>query len=246
MTWRPSTTTSPPLPSSSRSLSPTIARRSRGIGKDSSVNYPEDRRNSRRRTTVRSAQATFTAAYNLIGGTEGRPAEQGRCRACSNSASVLLCTLSPCRRFSVSPVLRFFGSPRSSGPPLAALGSSENNRANRATPPRTKSCLAGNIECIDKRLTFFYSGSVKISVFHWDDGNIDHVAAHGVAQWEVEQVFRRHPKVRRAREGRYQAAGATEGGRFLVVHFRYLGSGVVRVITARDMTRKERRRHART
>ncbi len=106
--------------------------------------------------------------------------------------------------------------------------------------------MAGNVECIDIRLTFFYLEPVKISVFLWDDGNIDHVAAHGVAQWEVEQVFRRHPKVRRAREGRYQAAGATEGGRYLVVHFRYLGSGVVRVITARNMTRKERRRHART
>ncbi len=87
---------------------------------------------------------------------------------------------------------------------------------------------------------------MKISVFLWDDGNIDLVAAHGVAQWEVEQAFRRHPKVRRAREGRYQAAGATERGRYLVVHFRYLGSGVARVITARDMTRMERRRHART
>lgn len=101
------------------------------------------------------------------------------------------------------------------------------------------------MKCIDNRLTFFYAQRVKISVFLWDDGNIDHVAAHGVTQWEVEQVFRRHPKVRRAREGRYQAAGATEAGRHLVVHFRYLGNGVVRVITARDMTLKERRTHAR-
>lgn len=71
------------------------------------------------------------------------------------------------------------------------------------------------------------------------------IAAHGVAQWEVEQVLRRGPKVQRTREGRYQAAGPTEEGRFLVVHFRYLGNGVVRPITARDMTLKERRSYAR-
>jgi len=105
--------------------------------------------------------------------------------------------------------------------------------------------LNRKVNCIDIRLTSTYPKLVKISVFLWDDGNIDHIASHGVAQWEVEQVFRQHPKVRRAREGRYQAAGVTEGGRYLVVHFRYLGSGVVRVITARDMTMKERRSHAR-
>ncbi|MBI4573504.1 MAG: BrnT family toxin [candidate division NC10 bacterium] len=86
---------------------------------------------------------------------------------------------------------------------------------------------------------------MKVSAFLWDDDNIDHVAAHGVAQWEVEQVFRRGPRVRRAREGRYQAAGMTDDGRYLLVHFRYLGSGVVRPITARDMTLKERRRYGR-
>jgi uncharacterized DUF497 family protein len=99
--------------------------------------------------------------------------------------------------------------------------------------------------CIDNTLTFSYPRLVKISVYLWDDVNIAHVAAHGVAQWEVEQVFRRRPQVRRARESRYQAAGATEGVRHLVVHFRYLGNGVVRVITAREMRRKERRSHAR-
>ena len=86
---------------------------------------------------------------------------------------------------------------------------------------------------------------MKILAFLWDDDNIDHIAAHGVAQREVEQVFRREPKVRRAREGRCQAAGATEAGRYLLVHFRYLGNGVVRPITARDMTLKERRTYVR-
>jgi hypothetical protein len=82
---------------------------------------------------------------------------------------------------------------------------------------------------------------VKVSAFLWDDDNIDHISAHGVTQWEVEQLFRRKPKVRRAREDRYQAAGTTEAGRYLLVHFRYFGQGVVRPITARDMSPKERR-----
>ncbi|MBI3013743.1 MAG: BrnT family toxin [Candidatus Tectomicrobia bacterium] len=86
---------------------------------------------------------------------------------------------------------------------------------------------------------------MRVASFLWDDDNIDHIATHGVAQWEIEQVLRRRPKVRRTREGRYQAAGTTEDGRFLLVHFRYLGSGVVRPITARDMTLKERRSYAR-
>jgi uncharacterized DUF497 family protein len=85
---------------------------------------------------------------------------------------------------------------------------------------------------------------VKVSAFLWDDDNIDHVSAHGVTQWEVEQVFRQRPKVRRARGDRYQAAGTTQAGRYLLVHFRYIGRGIVRPITARDMSQKERRAYA--
>lgn len=85
---------------------------------------------------------------------------------------------------------------------------------------------------------------MKVSAFLWDDDNIDHISVHGVTQWEVEQLFRRSPKVRRAREDRYQAAGTTKAGRYLLVHFRYFGHGVVRPITARDMTAKERRSYA--
>jgi uncharacterized DUF497 family protein len=41
------------------------------------------------------------------------------------------------------------------------------------------------------------------------------------------------------------AIGPTEGGRFLVVVFRRLGGGLVRVITARDATPKEKRAYGR-
>ena len=86
---------------------------------------------------------------------------------------------------------------------------------------------------------------MKIVAFLWDDENIDHVAAHGVTQDEVEEVLWRRPRLRRARGDRYQAAGPTEDGRYLMVYFRYFGQGIVRPTTARDMTRKERHRYAR-
>ena len=89
----------------------------------------------------------------------------------------------------------------------------------------------------------FHHEPMKISAFVWDDGNVEHIARHGVRCWECEQVFRLSPQVRRAREDRYQAAGATESGRYFLVDFRYLGNGVVRVITARDRTTRERRSH---
>ena len=82
---------------------------------------------------------------------------------------------------------------------------------------------------------------VRISTFLWDDANMEHVAAHGVSPGEIEQLFWRIPRVRRSRLDRYVAVGQTEGGRHLFVVFRLFGAGVVRVITARDATPKERR-----
>ena len=82
---------------------------------------------------------------------------------------------------------------------------------------------------------------MRISTFLWDDRNIDHVAVHGVEPWEVEQVFWQAAKVRRAHHNSYLALGRTQVGRYLVVVFRYLGNGLVRVVTARETTVKERR-----
>ena len=98
--------------------------------------------------------------------------------------------------------------------------------------------------CIDKQLTPRYARTVRIVAFLWDDENIDHVAAHGITQEEVEQVFWRHPRYRRARGDRYEAAGTTEAGRHLMVYFRYFGQGIAQPVTARDTTSKERRRYA--
>jgi hypothetical protein len=82
---------------------------------------------------------------------------------------------------------------------------------------------------------------VKIAAFLWDDHNVEHIAIHRVEPEEVEEVFMRRPKIRLARDDRYQASGTTEGGREPMVIFRTLGGGVIRPITARDMNAQERR-----
>jgi uncharacterized protein len=86
---------------------------------------------------------------------------------------------------------------------------------------------------------------VRITAFLWDDANIAHITAHGVSPEEAEEVLSRGPRARRSRFDRYVGIGPTEGGRFLLVVFRKLGHGVVRVITARDATPKEKRAYGR-
>jgi uncharacterized DUF497 family protein len=88
-----------------------------------------------------------------------------------------------------------------------------------------------------------------IEGFEWDDGNsLKSEDKHGVTRVEAEQVFiterllvigdERHSVAER----RYHAFGQTEAGRWLHVSFTMRGSRV-RVISARDMNRKERKRY---
>jgi uncharacterized protein len=82
--------------------------------------------------------------------------------------------------------------------------------------------------------------------FQWDAGNFDkNLPAHGVGNWECEQVFFNEPLVilddlrHSSSERRWAAFGATNGGRPLVVVFTRRGQ-LIRVISARDMNRRER------
>lgn len=85
----------------------------------------------------------------------------------------------------------------------------------------------------------------EISGFDWDEGNKDKNLAHGVQNWECEQIFFNEPLVvlndpkHSIAEDRSAAFGRTEGGRRLVVIFTMRRSKV-RVISARDMNKKER------
>ena len=85
-----------------------------------------------------------------------------------------------------------------------------------------------------------------VAGFQWDDGNIDkNLIAHGVENWECEQVFFNEPLLvlddprHSAAERRWAAFGGTDGGRPLVVVFTRRGK-LIRVISARDMNRKEK------
>ncbi len=82
--------------------------------------------------------------------------------------------------------------------------------------------------------------------FEWDEGNADkNWEKYSVADFECEEVFFNQPVVRHdpkhsRREARYYALGHTDQNRLLFVAFTVRRS-LIRVISAREMTRNERR-----
>jgi uncharacterized DUF497 family protein len=87
----------------------------------------------------------------------------------------------------------------------------------------------------------------RIVGFEWDAGNRGKNLKHEVSDGEAEQVFFSHPllllqDVRHSgQEPRYHALGLTLDGRRLHVTFTLRDDGRrLRVISARDMHRKER------
>jgi hypothetical protein len=87
----------------------------------------------------------------------------------------------------------------------------------------------------------------KISSFDWDDENARKNDKHGVSTAEAEQVFFNDPLllVEDAKhshaEQRYHALGKTDAGRTLYITFTLRKAGEkIRVISARDMHKKER------
>ena len=87
----------------------------------------------------------------------------------------------------------------------------------------------------------------RIIGFDWDDGNARKNDMHGVAQAQAEEVFFNQPLLmledlrHREQEARFHALGKTLDGRLLHVTFTLRGDDtLIRVISARDMHRKER------
>ncbi len=91
----------------------------------------------------------------------------------------------------------------------------------------------------------------RIVGFQWDRGNArKSVDKHGVSQAEAEQVFAHAPLLiakdvdHSQFELRFHALGATTAGRPLHVTFTLRADNtLIRVISARDMSRKERTRY---
>ena len=83
--------------------------------------------------------------------------------------------------------------------------------------------------------------------FDWDDGNRDkNNLKHNVLNGECEDVFFNQPLIivsnirHSKKEKRYAAFGVTDGGRKLTIIFT-LRAKLIRIISARDMNRKERK-----
>jgi hypothetical protein len=91
----------------------------------------------------------------------------------------------------------------------------------------------------------------RIEGFDWDQGNArKSVEKHGVGQAEAEQVFFNDPLLvlpdigHGVHELRLHALGRTDAGRLLHISFTLRGDGrLIRVISARTMTARERVRY---
>ena len=88
---------------------------------------------------------------------------------------------------------------------------------------------------------------IKIIGFDWDDGNVRKNEKHQVSAAESEQIFFNEPLLLLAdtkhsdRESRFHALGTTDEGRLLHLTFTLREAGAkIRVISSRDMHRKER------
>lgn len=86
--------------------------------------------------------------------------------------------------------------------------------------------------------------------FEWDEGNVEKSwRRHGVRASECEEIFFNQPLLvqddpeHSIREPRFLALGKTHAGRCLFVVFTQRGERI-RVISARDMSRRERRSYA--
>ncbi|MDO8433393.1 MAG: BrnT family toxin [Candidatus Binatus sp.] len=83
--------------------------------------------------------------------------------------------------------------------------------------------------------------------FQWDDGNSAKISErHGVSPAECEQAFFNSPLIvaddnkHSANEARFYALGQSDSGRLLFVAFT-VREKLIRVISARDMSRRERK-----
>ncbi|RMF29930.1 MAG: BrnT family toxin [Chloroflexi bacterium] len=83
---------------------------------------------------------------------------------------------------------------------------------------------------------------MRIEDLLWDEANIAHIARHRVEAYEVEEAIWGDPHVRRGRgEKRYRVYGQTEAGRYLFIVIERVRGTLYYVVTARDMTDRERR-----
>ena len=82
---------------------------------------------------------------------------------------------------------------------------------------------------------------MKIVALDWNRKNVEHLAKHRVSTAEVEEVvFEDAPFATKEKWGRYYVFGQASSGRYLFMVIALLGNHRARVITARDMIKRER------
>lgn len=93
---------------------------------------------------------------------------------------------------------------------------------------------------------------MKITGFIWLDDIVTKIEVkHRVELNEVRELFANQPQYRQVEKGHrpgehvYSAVGQTDAGRYLIAFFVYKRNRRALVLSARDMTRAERRKHER-
>ncbi len=93
---------------------------------------------------------------------------------------------------------------------------------------------------------------MKVTGFIWLDDIVQKLEQkHSVLPDEVNEIFSGRPQFRRVEKGHrpgenvYAAFGQADDGRYLAVFFVYKKDKRALILSARDMTRAERRRYGR-
>ncbi len=136
---------------------------------------------------------------------------------------------------------------------MARLRQPNGKKAHRLESDSPRFWLASSLvygRDILVRVAEFASPLDACSGFDWDEANTDkNWERHRVSPGDAEAVFFNEPLVVRSdirhsrREKRYYALGQTDWGRYLFVAFTIRRS-LVRVISVRDMKRRERDAYA--
>lgn len=91
----------------------------------------------------------------------------------------------------------------------------------------------------------------KLEGFDWDKGNLEHIKKHKVGYKECEEVFFNKPfllskdKAHSEMEKRFEVLGKTNNERLIFIVYTIRVSKI-RIVSARDQNRKERRKYEET
>lgn len=75
----------------------------------------------------------------------------------------------------------------------------------------------------------------------WDEWNIEHIKKHEVCVNEIEEVCSQPINSYKSYQNRLIVLGRTKNGRLLTLVLMKKNKGIYYLITARDMSRKERK-----